>query len=471
MKVCVVCILMTISLHNCEAAKNYGVALAKSILFYDAQRSGKLPANNPIHWRGDSALHDCVVGGWYDAGDHIKFGLPMSYTATALLWSVVRFKDGYQRANQLDEMYDMIKWPLDYFLKAWKPAQNELVVQVGDTHDHDFWGRAEDMTMNRPCAVVTATHKGSDIAAGTAAALAAGSIVFKGKGDTAYSDQLLNAAKSLYAFAKSHRFVCCPNCLAVRVCTKGPPSSMTPAGTRTSCVRASVWLHRATQEAHYLTDAKSFVEHEAAWAYSWDDKQVACHLLMYEETKENQYKDLVTAYFHDWMPGGSVAYTPCGLAWRDKWGSNSYAGNSAFIALVAAEAGINPAAYRKWAVEQINYLLGDNHHAGGCFSFEVGYGNKYPLHPHHAGASCPNKPATCGWPQYESTAPNPQILQGALVGGPDQHDNYHDVRSDYVQNEVTTDYNSGFQGALAGIVHLQAANHFPTTNNKCPCAA
>ena len=46
--------------------KNYGDALAKSILFYDAQRSGKLPADNPISWRGDSALDDCVVGGWYD---------------------------------------------------------------------------------------------------------------------------------------------------------------------------------------------------------------------------------------------------------------------------------------------------------------------------------------------------------------------------------------------------------------------
>ena len=49
-----------------SASKNYGEALAKSILFYDAQRSGKLPANNPISWRQDSALDDCVPGGWYD---------------------------------------------------------------------------------------------------------------------------------------------------------------------------------------------------------------------------------------------------------------------------------------------------------------------------------------------------------------------------------------------------------------------
>ncbi|KAI8767229.1 endoglucanase E-4 [Biomphalaria glabrata] len=455
-----VILMTTILLHSSESAKNYGVALAKSILFYDAQRSGKLPANNPVHWRGDSALHDCVVGGWYDAGDHIKFGLPMSYTATALVWSLVRFKDGYQRAGQLNQMYDMIKWPLDYFLKAWRPAQNELVVQVGDTHDHDVWGRPEDMTMNRPCAVVNTAHKGSDIAAGTAAALAAGSIAFKEKGDTAYSDQLLSAAKSLYAFAKAHRGL-----------YKGAAEFYDSSGDKDELCEASAWLHKATNEAHYLADARTFVEHEAAWAYSWDDKQVACHLLMYEETKDNQYKNLVTSFFHDWMPGGGVLYTPCGLAWRDKWGSNSYAGNAAFIALLAAEDGINSAAYRKWATEQINYFLGDNHHNGGCFSFEVGYGSKYPLHPHHAGASCPDRPAPCGWPQYESTAPNPQVIQGALVGGPDQHDNYHDVRSDYVQNEVADDYNSGFQGALAGIVHLQATNSLPATNNKCPCNA
>jgi hypothetical protein len=54
-------------------AKNYSDALKKSILFFDAQRSGKLPANNPIHWRGDSALGDCVVGGWYDGRSEFPF--------------------------------------------------------------------------------------------------------------------------------------------------------------------------------------------------------------------------------------------------------------------------------------------------------------------------------------------------------------------------------------------------------------
>ena len=55
---------------------NYGEALGLSILFYDAQRSGRLPNNNPISWRGDSAVNDAdrghdLSGGWYD-GRYLK---------------------------------------------------------------------------------------------------------------------------------------------------------------------------------------------------------------------------------------------------------------------------------------------------------------------------------------------------------------------------------------------------------------
>jgi hypothetical protein len=40
------------------------------------------------------------------------------------------------------------------------------------------------------------------------------------------------------------------------------------------------------------------------------------------------------------------------------------------------------------------------------------------------------------------------------VGGPDENDNYVDDRSDYVKNEVATDYNAGFQSAVAALVML-----------------
>lgn len=52
--------------HPSTGNKNYAEALRLSILFYYAQRSGELPDDNPIPWRRDSALGDCVVGGFYD---------------------------------------------------------------------------------------------------------------------------------------------------------------------------------------------------------------------------------------------------------------------------------------------------------------------------------------------------------------------------------------------------------------------
>lgn len=47
------------------------------LYFYEAQRSGKLPASNRVKWRNDSALSDGqdvhldLTGGYYDAGGTI----------------------------------------------------------------------------------------------------------------------------------------------------------------------------------------------------------------------------------------------------------------------------------------------------------------------------------------------------------------------------------------------------------------
>ena len=84
------------------AKYDYASVLAESLLFYEAERSGKLPADNRVAWRGDSALGDEVVGGYYDAGDHVKFGFPMAATATVLAWGGINFQEGYSRAGQLD---------------------------------------------------------------------------------------------------------------------------------------------------------------------------------------------------------------------------------------------------------------------------------------------------------------------------------------------------------------------------------
>lgn len=70
-------------------------------------------------------------------------------------------------------------------------------------------------------------------------------------------------------------------------------------------------------------------------------------------------------------------------------------------------------------------------------------------------SSCPDRPEPCGWEAYRSPKPNPQLLYGAVVSGPDENDNYKDLREEYIYNEVTLDYNAGFQSAVAGLRQLE----------------
>jgi hypothetical protein len=421
--------------------------LHKSILFYEAQRSGRLPANNRVPWRGDSALGDQgidgedLTGGWYDAGDYVKFGLPQAMATTALLWGVLEFKAGYEAAGEYLNVLDSLRWPLDYFMKC-HVTTNQFYGQVGNGElDHNYWGRPEDMTMARPAYRLTSTAPGSDLAGETAAALAAGYLVYR-ETDSAYGFRLLDHARRLYDFAYNYRARYSDSITDAR-------NYYASSGYNDELAWGAAWLYRATGEAVYLTRALEFTSTtEVAWAYDWDSKIVAAQLLMVINGQV-QFTTPVQGFLRDWFPGGTVHYTPKGLAWRLTWGSNRYAGNAALIAIIAAKYNILRAESITFARAQIHYMLGD---AGR--SFVVGFGNNPPQRPHHASSSCRDRPAPCDWTDYGLPGPNPQILYGALVGGPDANDGYVDDRNDYVANEVTCDYNCGFQGAVAGLKEL-----------------
>ncbi len=80
-------------------------------------------------------------------------------------------------------------------------------------------------------------------------------------------------------------------------------------------------------------------------------------------------------------------------------------------------------------------------------SYVVGYtpaGTKAADRPHHRSASCNRDfSRTCDWNDYNFNGPSPNVLRGALIGGPDNLDNFNNMRSDYIQNEVALDYNAG----------------------------
>ena len=66
------------------------------------------------------------------AGDHVKFTLPMAWSSWVLNYGFLLFEDGYKVVDLTEDMCDMVRWPLEYFLKSWLPDEDEFYVQVGD---------------------------------------------------------------------------------------------------------------------------------------------------------------------------------------------------------------------------------------------------------------------------------------------------------------------------------------------------
>lgn len=455
---------------------NYAEVLQKSLWFYDAQRSGKLPDDFRVRWRANSALADGsdagldLTGGFYDAGDHVKFGLPMAYSLTMLAWGGLEYDQAYTETRQKSHLMEILKWGADYLMRCHvrDVAGNTTAFygQLGNGEaDHAYWGRAEFMNMPRPAYKIDAANPGSDLAAETAATLAATALVFQ-ESEPEYAAELLEHATALYRFADTYR---------------GKYSDSIPdaaqfykswSGYQDELVWGAIWLYRASGDPTYLQKAKleynllssgGAGNHPYQWALSWDDKSFGCYILMAIIDGGVVYRTDAERWLNYWtvgVNGQSVPKTPGGLAWRDQWGALRYAANTAFCALVYADRVQNPGnRYTDFARAQIDYALGSNP-AGR--SYVCGFGNQPPVNPHHrnAHASLVN--------QIGIPASNRHVLFGALVGGPDFSDAYVDDRSDYVRNEVAMDYNAGFTGAVVRLYQEFGGYVLPESSPAAP---
>lgn len=144
-----------------------------------------------------------LTGGYYDAGDNVKFNFPMAFTTTMLSWSTIEY--GKRMGSEMKEARAAIRHATDYLLKCATSTPGRLYVGVGDPNvDHKCWERPEDMDTVRTVYYVSSKNPGSDVAAETAAALAAASIVFR-KVDPTYSKLLLRTSQKVYQFALQYQ--------------------------------------------------------------------------------------------------------------------------------------------------------------------------------------------------------------------------------------------------------------------------
>ncbi|RRT83162.1 hypothetical protein B296_00016206 [Ensete ventricosum] len=485
-----------------RAAYDYREALSKSLLYFEAQRSGHLPYHQRVTWRGHSGLTDGLeqgvsqrvdlVGGYYDAGDHVKFGLPMAFTITMLSWGVMENGDAIAAAGEFEHSLEAIKWGTDYFIKA-HTHPNVLWAEVGDGDtDHSCWQRPEDMTTSRQAYKIDAEHPGSELAGETAAAMAAASIVFK-KTNPRYSHLLLRHAEQLFEFGDKYRG---RYHLSVPAAKSYYPSL---SGYGDELLWAALWLHRATGREYYLQYAvdKAYTLGGAAWAiseFSWDIKYAGVQILaskvktfltnpwlLYQLLMEGgggggggglpdqqrntlqQYRSKAEHYLCSCLGmnrnDSNVRRTPGGLLFVRRWNNMQYVAGAAFLLIVFSDqlalahedlhcprGPLSPQEVLSFAKNQMDYVLGSNPMG---ISYMVGFGPRYPTSVHHRAASTvayKKDKSFIGCAQgfdawFGQQMPNPNVLVGAIVGGPGAEDEFSDARGNYMQTEACT-YNT-----------------------------
>jgi endoglucanase len=440
---------------SANAVFNYGEALQKSIWFYEAQQAGPKPSWNRVSWRGASALSDGsdaglnLTGGWYDAGDHVKFGFPMAFSTTMLAWGAVEYRNAYTSSGQLTNLLNNLRWVNDYFIKA-HPSASVLYGQIGaGGTDHAWWGPAEVMPMARPAYKIDATCGGSDLAGETAAAMAASAIVFRPT-DATYANTLVTHARQLYAFADTVRRKY-TDCI-----TDAAGFYQSFSGFNDELVWGATWLYRATNDASYLAKAESYYANLSTepqsttksykWTIAWDDKSYGCYVLLAMLTGKQQYIDDANRwldYFTVGVNGQKINTSPGGEVVVDVWGSLRYAANTAWVGMLYSDwitDATRKARYHDFGVRQINYILGENPRNS---SYMIGFGSNPPRNPHH-------RTTHGSWSNsINEPVQSRHTLYGALVGGPTSaNDQYTDSRQDFQMNEVATDYNAGLTSAL-----------------------
>src|SRR5258708_7228346 len=234
-----------------SGANLYSTPLANSLYFYENERDGANFIATPLRTaaahlndqhgkvyfspsfnRKDNAgtmtptgAAIDATGGWWDAGDYLKFVETHSYTVALMLEGVRDFPNQMGGGSSTSNFTAESKFGLDWLQKMWDDNSKTLYYQVGIASgghayvgDHDIWRlpQADDtyqncvspyeFICNRPVLLNTAGGAGASISPNLAGRLAADFAecyqVFKTSNPT-YADQCLLSAEHIFDLANT----------------------------------------------------------------------------------------------------------------------------------------------------------------------------------------------------------------------------------------------------------------------------
>ncbi len=420
------------------AEDNYAKALEYALYFYDANLCGdRAEERSGLTWRKDCHVGDKEVtyngktldvsGGFHDAGDHVKFGLPQGYAATMLGSSYYEFRSSYVKTGTASHMEKILQHFAEYFRKCTVYEEDQVVAfcyQVGEGNkDHNYWGAPEDQDSmqgerDSDTYFADASNPATDQVSEAVAALTLHYL-------TTEDEESLKTAKDLFEFEK--------NISQKSVTTHGPGSFYQSSGWEDDYCLAAALLKIATQDSVYEEEYNRYSGQINYYAWlSWDNVSALAHYYGTGTTEGLQ------ACANNMKSGGTVLDN--GYVAILDWGSARYNCNIQALYLLK-DKNMSNTEDIQWAEDQMNLILG---RAQNGYSFVVGLEENSPRYPHHRAAS-----------GYEGgtkgTTTQAHILYGALVGGVKKDGEYNDTADDFTCNEVALDYNAGFVYALSAL--------------------
>jgi hypothetical protein len=205
-------------------------------------------------------------GGWYDAGDYIKFTLTTAYTAYFLLRAYEAnpgmFHKVYSTSNRVDVL-DEAKHGLDYLMKTF-PSANEFIIQVSSGDDHRVGYRMPESDTRdgsrEAFSAISKPHMGY-----TAAALALGARIFKAEGETALAQTYGDKAEAIYNRALQ------ADAMNSGAFERDPANDFYRDNSgRDNMALGAIELFEWTEDQAYLTSAIANAPASANWL-SWGD--------------------------------------------------------------------------------------------------------------------------------------------------------------------------------------------------------
>ncbi len=453
------------------AANLYTAALANTRSFYETQRDGPdfipsplrtAPAHlNDAHaqtyltkktnssggFSGDLTPLPATIdasGGWFDAGDYLKFVETSSYVVALMLDGVQQFPNQLGRSASATSLFGEARFGLDWLNRMWDEPTSTLYYQVGIgsgnrkiVGDHDVWRlpQADDTyggtnapdryIRNRP--VFRAADPGGKISPNLAGRLAAdfalGALVYRAT-DPAFADACLQRAETIYDLA---------DVSPTKLLTVLPYGFYPETSWRDDLELGATEVYRALAAAPAgstaglpHTDPAYYLDQAATWAHAYitgnDDGTDSLNLY---DVSGLAHFDLARAITAAGSPAGLAVTVPDLVAdlgaqidraqqqaGRDpfgfgyKWASDDTVSHGAGLSVMASEydALTGSSTYAVPAQGWLDNILGAN--AWGV-SFVIGDGTTFPQCPQHQIANLAG-----------SLDGSPPVLAGAAVEGP-----------------------------------------------------